>query len=251
MEWSAPVIVLGTRPFGEGDVIATVFGAEQGLSRGLARGGGGRRGAALWQRGNLIAARWVGRLAEQLGSLSAEMIHPTAALAMADGLQLAMLNAVLAVVEGALPEHEPHAEVFAGLIELIRHFQEGGPPALAEFVRFEVALLSTLGYGLDLTRCAVSGNREGLSFVSPRTGRAVSADAAGAWRDRLLKLPQFLLGSAESDANDWCDGLKLSGHFLARNVFALRHQSLPHARLVLYDRVQLMATETESACPIP
>ena len=250
MEWSAPVIVLGTRPFGEGDVVATVLGAEQGMCRGLARGGGGRRGAALWQRGNLIAARWIGRLAEQLGTLSAEMIHPTAALAMADGLQLAMLNAALAVVEGALPEHEPHPDVFAGLIDLIRHLAEG-PSALGQFVRWEVALLAALGYGLDLSRCAVTGGKEQLLFVSPRTGRAVSAEAAGPWRERLLRLPPFLLGPAPSEAVDWCDGLKLSGHFLARNVFALRHRPLPQARLLLYDRVTAMASETEPACQTP
>lgn len=250
MEWSAPVIVLGTRPFGEGDVVATVFGAEQGMCRGLARGGGGRRGAALWQRGNLLAARWVGRLAEQLGSFSAEMIHPTAALAMADGLQLAMLNAALAVVEGALPEHEPHREVFAGLVDLIGHLAEG-PAALGKFVRWEIALLAALGYGLDLSRCAVSGSNERLFFVSPRTGRAVSAEAAAPWRERLLKLPQFLLGPEPSGAIDWYDGLKLSGHFLARNVFGLKHRPLPQARLLLYDRVAAMVSETEQACQIP
>ncbi len=250
MEWSAPVIVLGTRPFGEGDVVATVFGAEQGMCRGLARGGGSRRGAALWQRGNLVSARWVGRLAEQLGSLSAEMIHPTAALAMADGLQLAMLNAALALLEGALPEHAAHREVFAGLLDLIGHLA-GGPAALAEYVRWEIALLAALGYGLDLSCCAVSGSTERLFFVSPRTGRAVSLDAAGPWRERLLKLPQFLLGPTASGANDWCDGLKLSGYFLARNVFALKQKPLPQARQLLYDRVAAMAFEAERACQTP
>lgn len=250
MEWSAPVIVLGTRPFGEGHTVATVFGAEQGVRRGLARGGGGRRGAALWQPGNLLSARWVGRLAEQLGSLSGEMIHPTAALAMADGLQLGILNAALALVAGALPEHEAYPKVFAGLIDLIVRLAEG-PAVLAEFVRWEVALLSALGYGLDLSSCALTGSNTGLSFVSPRTGRAVTAEAAAPWRERLLALPHFLLDQGPSGPGDWRDGLKLTGHFLAQNVFALQHRPLPEARQLLYDRAAAMASEMEEGCRIP
>ncbi|MDA8051429.1 MAG: DNA repair protein RecO [Rhodospirillales bacterium] len=248
MEWSAPVIVLETRPFGEGDALATVFSAAEGTYRGLARGGSGRRGAALWQRGNVLSVRWVARLAEQLGSFSAEMIHPTAALAMADGLQLAMLDAALAVAEGALPEREPHPQVFAGLFDVIRHLAEG-PAVLADLVRWEIGLLAALGYGLDLSRCAATGSNEHLAFVSPRTGRAVSETAAGPWRERLLKLPTFLLGPADSDPAAWRDGLLLSGHFLARNVFGLRHRPLPQARLLLYDRVAAMSVATEQPCP--
>jgi DNA repair protein RecO (recombination protein O) len=249
MEWSAPVIVLETRPFGEADAVATVFAAEQGACRGLARGGGGRRGAAIWQRGNLLSVRWVARLAEQLGSFSAEMIHPAAALAMADALQLAMLNAALAVADGALPEREPQPAVFAGLLHLIGHLAEGAP-LLPELVRWESGLLTALGYGLDLSRCAASGTAEDLAFVSPRTGRAISRTAAEPWQGRLLKLPAFLLGAAGSGPADWRDGLRITGHFLGRDVFGLRHRPLPQARALLYDRVAAMAAATESACPM-
>lgn len=248
MEWSAPAIVLATRPFGEGHVVATVFGAEQGTWRGLVRGGG-RRGAGLWQRGNLLSVRWIGRLAEQLGSFSAEMIYPTAALAMADRLKLAVLDAAVAVAEGALPDHEPEPQIFAGLIDLASRLDEG-PRLLAELVRWEIGLLAALGYGLDLSKCAITSSAEELRFVSPRTGRAVSESAAGPWRERLLRLPAFVLGPAESDAADWRDGLALSGHFLARNVFGLKHRPLPQARLLLYDQVAAMTAEVEQPCRI-
>ncbi len=248
MEWSAPVIVLETRRFGEGDVVATVFGAEQGVWRGLARGGGGRRGAALWQRGNLLEVRWVARLADQLGGLTGEMVHPAGALAMEDALQLTILNAAAAVAEGALAEREPEPQIFAGLLDLIGRLPEGAA-RLAEVVRWESLLLAALGYGLDLSRCAVSGTSEDLAFVSPRSGKAVSRAAAAPWQGRLLKLPTFLLGAAPSGPAEWRDGLALTGHFLARAVFGLRHKPLPQARLLLYDRVAAMAAEAESQCP--
>jgi DNA repair protein RecO (recombination protein O) len=248
MEWSAPVIVLETRPFGEGDLVASVFGAEQGVWRGLVRGGAGRRGAALWQRGNLLEVRWVARLADQLGMLTGEMVHPAGALAMEDALQLAILNAAAAVAEGALPERGPEPQVFTGLLDLVGRLPEGAAQ-LAQLVRWENVLLAVLGYGLDLSRCAVNGADEDLAFVSPRSGKAVSRAAAAPWQGRLLPLPGFLLGANASGPADWRDGLALTGHFLARAVFGLRHKPLPRARLLLYDRVAAMAAEAESQCP--
>src|SRR6202043_4264777 len=104
--------------------------------------------------GNLVHVRWVARLAEQLGSFSAELVHPGAALAMDDALGLAMLSASCAVAEGALPERESHPRVFDGLLRLIAHLPQGAA-TLSALIRWEVELLAALGYGLDLTSCAV------------------------------------------------------------------------------------------------
>lgn len=244
MDWDAPAIVLDARPYGESDAVATVMTEAHGLHRGLARGGTGRAGAALWQAGNLMQVRWVARLAEQLGSFSAELVHPAAALAMDDALTLAMLRAACAVAEGALPEREPHPRVFQGLLQFIAQLARGAP-MLAELVRWETMLLADLGYGLDLSVCAVSGDTAGLAFVSPRTGRAVTAAAAGAWTGRLLPLPGFLVGANTASAADWRDGLALTGHFLARDAFGHHHRPLPAARRMLYDRVAALAADSQ------
>jgi DNA repair protein RecO (recombination protein O) len=243
MEWEAPGIVLDARAFGETDLLAAVMTAEHGAHRGLVRGGQSRSRAGLWQAGNLVQARWTGRLSDQLGSLSAEMVHPAAALAMDDALALAILRAACAVAEAALPEREAHPGVFAGLLHLIAHLAEGAP-LLAELVRWEATLLAELGYGLDLARCAVTGERDDLRYVSPKSGRAVSEAASGAWRERLLPLPPFLLGQSPAGPADWRDGLRLTGHFLARDAFGLQHKPLPQSRLALYDRVAAMAAQT-------
>ena len=93
---------------------------------------------------------------------------------MDDALALAMLSAACAVAEGALPEREPHPRVFEGLLHLIAHLSQG-EAVLADLIRWETVLLADLGYGLDLTSCAVTGETAGLAFVSPKTGRAVTA----------------------------------------------------------------------------
>jgi DNA repair protein RecO (recombination protein O) len=244
MDWDAPAIVLDIRPFAEGDLIATVMTAEHGAHRGLARGGAARSRTAIWQPGNLVQARWVGRLAEQLGSFSAELVHPAAALVIDDALALGMLSAACAVAEGALPEREPHPRAFAGLLRLITHLSQGETEP-GELVRWETLLLAELGYGLDLTACAVTGATVGLAFVSPKTGRAVTAAGAGVWASRLFRLPSFLVGGNTATPQDWRDGLLLTGHFLERDAFGHRHRPLPLARRLLYERVAALTAESE------
>ena len=220
MEWEAPAIILAVRPFGEGDAVATVMTEEHGAHRGLARGGSGRAQSALWQPGNLAQVRWVGRLAEQLGSFSGELVHPAAALAMDDPLRLAMLTAACALAEGALPEREAHPRLFDGLLSLIARLA-GGAGLLAEQVRWEALLLAELGYGLDLHSCPVTGATEGLIYVSPKSGRALSCRRGGELGVADASLAPFLLGESEGNPAEWRDGLRLTGHFLARDVFGL------------------------------
>ena len=207
----------------------------------MARGGFSRRGASNWQAGNLVQARWTARLSDQLGGLRAEPVHQPAALVLDDPLLLGVLAAACAVAAGALPEREPHPRVFGGLLHLLATLGHN-PAAMADLVRWEAALLADLGYGLDLSGCAVTGETDELPYVSPRSGRAVSQDGAGAFAARLLRLPRFLRGDGPADEPaSWRDGLRLTGHFLTRDAFGHRHLPLPAARIALYDRVATLA----------
>ena len=239
MEWDALAVVLDARAYGEGGALVTLLTEEHGAYRALARGGGGRAQASLWQRGNVVQARWIARLSDQLGSVSAELVHAGAAGALDDPLPLAVLASACAVAEGALPEREPYPLAFHGLLQLLAAIG-AIEDALPLLVRWEVNLLAELGYGLDLSSCAVTGVDTGLAFVSPRTGRAVARDAAGTWENRLLRLPGFLVGANRADPADWGDGLRLTGHFLARDAFGQGHRPLPAARDALYALVSAM-----------
>jgi DNA repair protein RecO (recombination protein O) len=241
-EWQGPAVVLGLRPHGETGAVVTLLTEALGRHAGLAKGGASRAQSAVWQPGNLVEARWVARLAEQLGALSGEMVHPAAALAMEDPLALAVLSAACAMADGALPEREPHPHSFHGLVALISRLPAGAPAALADYIRWEAELLTELGYGLDLARCAVTGGAEDLVWVSPKTGRAVSAAAGEPWTGRLLPLPRFLLGqSGPASLAECLAGLRLTGHFLGRDAFGHHHRGLPVARGMLQDRVAMAA----------
>ncbi len=233
MELEGPAIVVDHAPHGEGDFIVTLLTPE-GLRRGLAKGGASRRQAGLWEIGNIVSARWTARLPEQLGAYSAELVRPAAALAMEDAQSLAVLRAACQLAAQALPEREPAPASFEGLLRLLAGIDIPGF-ALSELCRWELVLLHELGFGLDFSSSA--GGNDRLAFVSPRTGRAVTLSQAGEWVDRLLPLPEFLLSEREAEPGDCAAALRLTGHFLARDVFGARHRPLPEARQALYERL--------------
>ena len=233
MEWTDHGTVLTLRPHGETSAIVEVFTESRGRHAGVVRGGISRRIAPYLQPGNEIAVTWRARLEDHLGAFTAEPLQSRSAAAFADRGALAALNAVTALLAFLLPEREPHPRLYARSSELLDRLGRDGWPL--DYLRWELALLDEMGFGLDLSACAVTGSRDGLAFVSPRTGRAVSAAAAGDWTDRLLPLPPPLLGRAGSHA-DLLDGLRTTSHFLSRHLaHSLGDRPLPEARARLID----------------
>jgi DNA repair protein RecO (recombination protein O) len=235
IEWVDEAVVLSARTHGEGGAIAQLLTRERGRHAGLVRGGASARRRGLLQAGNLVRATWRGRLAEHLGALVCEPVRGHAAVWLDDALRLAGIAAACALAEAALPEREPHPKLYAGLLAFLEGLDGSHWPAL--YVRWELGLLDELGFGLDLRACALTGSTESLAWVSPRSGRAVSAAAGEPWRDRLLRLPGFLAGSGEIGPAALADGLALTRFFLARDVFAPLHRDLPPARARLVDRL--------------
>ncbi len=238
MDWTDRGIVLSVRKHGETSLIVQLMTEHHGRHGGLVRGGTGARVRGLYQPGNVVAASWRARLSEHLGHLQGEMLRGTAARLLRDPGRLAALAAAVTIVEAALPEREPHGDIFAALLDLMERLDEAAWPAA--YVRWELGLLAALGFGLDLKSCAATGRPDTLVYVSPKTGRAVSAVAGEPYRDRLLALPPFLLGAGHPSADDLRAGLRLTGHFLADHVFAPQGQRLPPARDRLAAQINAM-----------
>jgi DNA repair protein RecO (recombination protein O) len=231
MEWRDEAIVLGLRPHGESAAIVTLLTPEHGRHAGLARGAGGRRGRSLYQPGNRVQAVWRARLGEQLGNFSCELVEAHGGRLIEDPMRLAALSSSAALVEAALPEREPHRFLYDRLLALLRSLQSDEPGMRwpQDYVRWELDLLTELGFGLDLSHCTVTGVTTDLAFVSPRSGRAVSRQAGGRYGDRLLPLPEFLGGAGPAQSDEVTRGLALTGYFLEQHVFA-PPKALPPAR---------------------
>ena len=234
MNWRDEAIVLAARPHGETAAVAMLLTREHGRHAGLVHGGQGRRARPLLQPGNRVAVTWSARLADHLGSLTCELIEGHAARLLDDAARLAALAAAAAVAEKALPEREPHSAVYHGFVALLQALE--GEHWAEAYVGWELALLRELGFGLDLSACAGGGANDQLAYVSPRSGRAVSLAAGEPYRERLLPLPGFLAGRGGGGPIEVGQGLRLTGTFLARQIFNPQNQPLPPARQRLADR---------------
>ena len=186
--------------------------------------------------GNRVHVRWRARLEEHLGSFECDMVANISAGLLDDPLRLSALQALCAVAEAALPERERHAAIYAGMLDLLHAL--GGDAWPGRYVRWELALLADLGFGLNLSACAATGSNDDLTYVSPKSGRAVSASAGEPYRDRLLSLPGFLLREQQiPGVGEVAVGLALTGYFLDRHVLEPHGKALPLARGRLVDRL--------------
>jgi len=237
MQWLDTGFVLAARRHGESALIVELLTREHGRHAGLVRGGQAPRARAMLQPGNEVAAAWRGRLNEHLGTIGCELVRAHTARFLDDPSRLAGLTAAAALLGGALPEREPHGDVFASFARLIEALDSAADWP-TQYVRWEQELLTALGFGLDLRCCAVSGATTDLAYVSPRTGRAVSRSAGLPYHNKLLLLPEFLWHDAPADEAELALGLTLTGYFLTHHVFAPQGRTLPAARTRLAERMR-------------
>ena len=243
MEWSEEAIVLAARRHGESALIVQLLTRDRGRHAGLVRGGQGRKLRTIYQIGNRLAVTWKARLAEHLGGFAGELLRGHAARFIDDPARLACLAAAAAMAEATLPEREPHPRAYDGLATLLEALDADSCWALG-YVEWDAALLAELGFGLDLSRCAATGDTADLIYVSPKSGQAVSSRAGEPYRDRLLPLPGFLVpgSNAAPTPQDVLDGLALTAFFVDRRVFAPHGRKLPAARSRFVDVLQRIAT---------
>jgi len=253
MEWIDEGIILSARPHGENAAVVTLMTASHGRHAGLLPGGQGRTARPILQAGNRVQAKWRARLVDQLGTYTFDLSSAQSALWLDHPEIIAIISSVCAVTEASLPERQPLPGVYAGLATLLA-LQD--PDLWAPiYIKYEMNLLQALGYGLDLSQCAVGGGVDNLAYISPRTGRAVSREAGTPYHDKLFPLPGFLLGLGEWGPKDILQGLELTGHFLSRHIFANPHSrqliprdgDLPQARQRLLDFFKNASEQDQSA----
>ena len=247
MNWQDTAVILSVRPFGERRSRVSLLTSSRGREAGLswiptAKNGG----SAVLQVGNIVFANWSGRLEESLGCLKLDLLEHTSSPLFDQPLALEALSAACSLLDCALPQGQACAGVWSALLALISALRESAHPSV--YVHWEAQLLADLGYGLDLSCCAVTGEKGNLIYVSPKSGRAVSRDIGWPYRDRLLVLPDFLRGVPPSPEGHEvthtfplpeavCQGFELTGYFLQKHVLHPIRQGFPPSRRRLLQRI--------------
>jgi DNA repair protein RecO (recombination protein O) len=229
MHWQDRGLIIGVRKHGETSIILEVLTQAHGRHMGLVRGGRSRAMQPILQAGNSVDLTWRARLDEHLGTFVVEGERLRAAHLMQSALSLHGLHHLAGLLR-LLPERDPHPDLWR-FAEVLADRLDDAALAPALMLRFELALLAELGFGLDLTECTLTGATEDLVYVSPKSGRAVGRTAGEPWRDRLLPLPVFLLAEQnDADADQLSDAFRLLAHFLTRNVLAPRGLAIGSSR---------------------
>ena len=242
MDWQDQGIVLTVKAHGENAALVCLLTQNQGLAKGLVYGGNSKTKRPLWQPGNVLRIEWRARLADQLGTITAELDTPYAAGFVGAPQALPYLQSFTGLLAATLPESHPYPLLYDKTIMLLDNMIKRD--CAAHYAKYELQLLAELGFALDLSRCAATGLATDLCYVSPRTGRAVSRDAAQGYEDRLLPLPAFLIGKEGSNfaVENIADALFLTGFFLERWVFhSATHPAMKARQRLLLNTRQMTA----------
>lgn len=240
MHWNGVGIVCSITAHGETGAIVRLLTPDAGLLAGYVRGGRSKTSRATLQIGNVVTATWHARVEDQLGHYTLELTRSCLPAVLGNPIAASVISWTTALPASLLPDRDPHPGLFKSLLALLDEIDAGKPAAmwLGDVVRFELQMLSDLGYGLDLTSCVATGTMDDLAYVSPKSSQAVCQEAGRPYADRLLPLPAFLCKDARIPTiEDLAAGLRLTGHFLLPLLPSFRRQALEALRYRLSDLI--------------
>ena len=227
-EWQDEGIILSNKPYGELHSVASVLTKTHGRHAGLVQAGQSRKRISALQPGCFVGLEWRARLEGQLGTFKVELLKNYSASLIDIPIRLSALLSLCSLLEITLPEREPQENLWdasKALLDILS-LSENGNEWLSFFIRWELGLLCELGFALKLQSCGVTGSTNELAYVSPKTGSAISKNAAGVYADRLLVLPMCLGGHSKTK-EEFTAGIKITGHFLQKYIFNTINRKLP------------------------
>lgn len=228
MKWSDEGIILSSLKNGETSLIVRLFSKNNGLYSGFIRGAlRNKKKKGTYEVGNLVHAEWSSRIEENLGSFKIELDESFWSYAINSYVKLLALNSAISLIRDNLQERQPEQELYDALKTFLTELKHEADTKvfLTKYIDFELSFLKSMGYGLALSECGVTKTNEDLVYVSPKTGRAISEEVGRPYKDKLLKLPEFLAkgiglgGERETTNEEIIDGLTLTGHFLNKHFY--------------------------------
>ncbi|MDX2082887.1 MAG: DNA repair protein RecO [Rickettsiales bacterium] len=235
-------IIISQKKYGENSLVVKVFSQHHGIYRAFVKSVKSSKDKVNYQIGNLISFEYRSRIEENLGQFFAvDLIRSYCSKMMFDQLRLTCVNSLFSIIDSVFLERDNQQKLFEKLQNFLQKLSDDAitkKDFLADYIKLELKILKTLGYEIDLSCCAVSGVSENLTFVSPKSARAVCNEVGAPYKDKLLKLPNFLVSDHHHDENQLLDGLKLSGFFLEKFVFAEKSYNQSQLRFFHRDNIK-------------
>ena len=231
MKWQDKGIIVSVKKYGESSLILNLLTEKHGLHAGLIKYGSSQKNRNIYQIGNICKVEWVARLEDHLGYYKCETEKSISYNLINSSIKINALMSLTSLVNTFIADRQVHSTLFIESLNLIKYMNYTGDYWLSKYIKWELLFLSELGYGLDLTECAVTGVKDNLKFISPKSGRAVSKKGAGKWKNKLLILPEFLtnINVNTNNINELLNGIKITTFFLDRYAFSVGLK-LPHVR---------------------
>ena len=231
MRWSGTGFVLGFKKYNESSYILDAFTEDHGRHKGLIRGIHSKNLRAVIEPGNEVMLNWSGRLESHLGNYTVEPIKLWSSYILNRKLNLHGINSICSIIISTMAEKQQNAFMYEKSLSLIKDICKNKEDWIKSYIFWEIDLLSDIGYGLDLTECAVTSERENLKFVSPSSGRAVTIEGAGSYKDKLFKLPNFLINRSSEYNNEYLENaLSLTEHFFRKRFYEPNNLNFPKSR---------------------
>jgi DNA repair protein RecO (recombination protein O) len=227
LQWQENSVILSSKSFAENSRVVTVFNKTIGKTSGLVKNK--RMSVQLGDISNIL---WKGRTHDQLGTFKIENIFSPFTYAFNNPLGIFAIDSICFLCCIGLPEKAPHQKLFNTLKTLLLSISQEN--WLVNYALFEINFLSEIGFGLDLSKCALTKKTEDLFYVSPRTGCAATRSAGEKYKDKLFVLPQFLISkntpSIAPTIYDITRALLITGHFLKMYFSGINNGKLPLSR---------------------
>jgi DNA repair protein RecO (recombination protein O) len=215
-------IILSVKKYSESSLIVQILSKEHGIYSGFVKCAiANKKNSAIYQVANLVEFNWKSKTVDNLGIFKIELIKSHLAKIIFNNLKLSCVTAIFEVIKSNILEREPHQDLYGELINFLSGVDDESQKFLSSYVKLELNLLQILGYGIDLSSCALTGKKDDLYYISPKSGRAACKDAGLEYKDKLLRLPEFLTNqNAQINNEDLRLGLNLTSYFLKKCLIA-------------------------------
>jgi len=233
--WEDEAIILSYQDYSESSIILKVFTQNLGIRKGFIRGAKKKKQNYVFESGNILSVTYKARTEDMLGSFSAEMLKPCSAIYLSDPLKFSGIISILNLIEYCLLENEVESELYNYSKKLINKIMSSDN-WLSDYVLWEVFLLKKIGFGLELSKCALTNQTRNLCYISPKSGCAVSDKVSEKWKSRLFILPKFLISENKATLQDIKNGFKITTFFLKKFSISI-NKILPFTRDDFIDRI--------------